>query len=244
MGKGFGAVATAVKDIENRKNSGGGSFTKRRYFVIKDGETAVVRFLEQGDDVRSGWFHKTKPTDKFKYGRFIPCRDQDPETSQRIGEDCPGCESNDKEVTKRKYRGVFNVIWRNAPVFETDEEGKVNWNKQIGNEDVVAVWEVGSELLDDLAYVDGKYKGLGSRDFEITRRGSGLDTKYSIGPADPDSGVVPMSKEDLALSDTKYDLNEIVEPPSYENWGTSGSAPTEVTLRSDTDASPFARRRG
>jgi hypothetical protein len=235
MARGFSAVATASADINARKNSSGGDFSRRRYFKIGDGETAVVRFLEQGSDVVSMWAHQ-KPNEI----PFIPCRDQDPETGEPIGEDCPGCEAG----YKKRFRGVINLIWRDAPVYETNEDGRLNFNKVVGREDAVVVWETGIEVFEDLQILDEDYNGLSSRDFKIRRKGERLNTKYSITPADPDGGAVAPSDEDLVLAENKFDLNEIVAPPSYEDWGqnrSSNSDKPKVTAVS-ADVSPFKRR--
>ena len=235
MAKGFGAVVTAKEDIERRRNSGGGSF--RRYFKLKDGESAVVRFLEEGEDVTSYWAHPVQLPDK-RYPTLIPCRDQDMETGERIGEDCPGCE----EGLKRRFRLVINVIWRDGPVFEKDEEtGTIDWDNPSRYEDHVAVWEVGSEVADDLQILESDYNGLKSRDFKIRRRGKKLDTKYSIVPADVDGGATPLSKSDKELDESKYDLNEITASPSYETWGKSNKKSEDEEPRSEVSA--FLKKR-
>ena len=214
MAKGFNSVATAAEDIRTRKNAGG-TFINRRYFRIKDGEEAVVRFLEQGEEVNSAWFHQTPPTDSRRYGDLVPCRDQDSETGERIGEDCPGCEKN----YKRKFRLIINLIWRNAPIFGETDDGKTDWNNTVGFEDTVAVWDCGSEVAEDLQMLENDYNGLSSTDFKIRRRGAKLDTKYSVVPADVNKLESPLSKNDLELNKNKYDINEIIAPPSYETWG-------------------------
>jgi hypothetical protein len=88
---------------------------------------------------------------------------------------------------------------------------------------------------------DFKYKGLGSRDFEITRQGEQFDTKYFIEPADVDAGPQPMSASDEKLALDKFDVTELVTPSSYESWGVSFNKPTEI--KTTQRESPFLRRR-
>lgn len=236
MAKGFSAVATASADISKRKSSGGSDYPRRRFFKINSGESAIVRFLEQGDDVVSMWAHQ-KPNE-FQY---IPCRDQDPETGETIGEDCPGCENG----YKKRFRGLINLIWRDAPVYEQDENGRLNFNKVVGREDAVVVWETGIEVFEDLQILDEDYNGLMSRDFKIRRKGEKLETKYTIVPANPDGGATPLSSDDEELADRKFDLNEITAPPSYEEWGKpKNTQEREKVSPVSADVSPFKRRRG
>jgi hypothetical protein len=172
---------------------------------------------------------------------YIPCRDQDPETGETIGEDCPGCENG----YKKRFRGLINLVWRDAPVYEQDENGKLNFNKVVGKEDAVVVWETGIEVFEDLQILDEDYNGLTSRDFKIRRKGSGLDTKYSIAPADPDGGATALSASDEELGANKMDLNEIISPPSYDDWGKNKSFSDRPKITAvSADVSPFKKRRG
>lgn len=245
MARGFKAVTAAAQDITERKNASGGDFIRRKYFRISDGESAIVRFLEEGEDVSSVWTHKTLPSGKFKYGRYVPCRNQDPETGEPNGEDCPGCEDENKEVRKKRFRGYINVLWYDAPVFFVDDEGKTNYNKVVGNENQVAIWETGIEVFEDLGILDEDWKGLTSRPFKVRRRGEKLDTKYSISPADPDGGAKELTNGEKELIAEKYDLNELTSPGSYETWGKFGSSDTEKESITavNADVSPFKNRK-
>lgn len=236
MAKGFKTITAVSKDIEARKNSGGGDFVRRKYLRLpNDGDTAQVRFLESGDEVQGGWYHQTNPDERFRYGRLIPCIDQDPETAERVGKDCPGCDDN----LKRKFQGVINLIWRDAPVYAEDDDGKPDYDNIVGYEDQVVLWQQGIVTFEELQIQDETY-GLDSRDFLIRRRGTKLNTKYSVNPVD--GGPKDLTKADKELAAGKYDLNEITEPPSYENWGKTGNNTTEEEVV-PVKESPFARAR-
>ncbi len=235
MPKGFSAVAAAASDINERKNSGGGDFERKKYLRLpNDGDRATVRFLESGDEVTSAWCH-IAPHPKIQWGIKIPCRDQDAETGERIGADCPGCEKGYKRV----FQGWINLIQRDAPVYETDENGKPDYNSIVGTEDQVLLWQSGINVFEDLQFQDETY-GLESREFIIRRRGTGKNTSYNIVAVD--GGPTKLSKADAALAEGKYDLNAIVTPPDYETWGKTREE-TESSEQAPVKESPFASKR-
>ena len=229
MARGFGAVTAAKADINERKNSGGGGV---RFLFLEPGGSAIVRFLEEGDEVNCAWVHAV-PVAGRKVPFKVPCRDQDDEGRRNLGVDCPGCEK-DYDL---KFRGVINLIWRDAPISEKDGDRWVT----VGHEDTVAVWDQGINVFEELQEKDIVYKGLTSRDFRIKRKGSGFDTTYSIEPADPDGGPQPMSEADKELAEDKFNLDEFVVPQSYESWGVRATSEKkeEVTPLKD---SPFRKR--
>jgi hypothetical protein len=228
MARGFGALGNAQQDIENRKNSGGGGV---RFFRIGSGETAVVRFLEEGDNVACGWVHLKKVPGR-SFPLQIPCIDQDDEGRRNLGRDCPGCE----QELDLKFRGKINLIHRDAPV--TEKEGD-RW-VTVGNEDAVVVWDASFEVLQDLQEKDFDYKGLKSRDFKVKRVGERFDTKYFISPADPDGGPQPMSDKDRELEDNKFDVVELTVPSDYDSWGVRMEERKEEVT--PARQSPFTRR--
>jgi hypothetical protein len=235
MPRGFSAVAAAAKDVNERKNSGG-NFEKRKYLRLPgDKDNATVRFLESGEEVNSAWVHVVDHP-KFRWGVKIPCIDQDAETGERVGKSCPGCENGDR----RMFQGWINLIWRDAPVYETDEDGKVNFDKVAGKEDQVVIWQSGIETFEELQIQDETY-GLDTRDFVVRRRGTGKNTSYSVLAVD--GGPTEMSKADKALAEEKYDLNEIVTPPDYETWGKFGKDKDEEEEQGPVRESPFAKAR-
>lgn len=238
MAKGFDKVEKAIKDIEARKNASG-DYQSKTYFRVSDKNPEVVRFF---GNLESAWVHILPPTKDKQWGEKVVCIDQD-ENLDPKGVDCPGCEKR----YRRSYRGVINVIWRNGPVYEKDENGrfvKDNLGKkiQIGEADQIAVWMFGSRVADSLAQINKKYKGIDSRDFEIIRSGEGKETKYSILPADVDGGPQPLSKEDEMLLSEAYDLSEFSLPPTYEDWGKAWTPPEKDDV-APSETSPFLRNR-
>lgn len=213
--RGFAAIEAAAEKI----SSYGGEFQSWLYFKLPDdGDTGIVRFLEQGDEVYSYWYHDFSHVDKQNgWKTKVPCLDQDDQ-----GVPCPGC----REDLPRKFQGLINVIWRDAPVFKRDDEDKLVRDKKknlivIDHKDQVAVWRGGIELFSkSLKRKDLTYKGLSTRDFEVTREGTSLDTTYSVEPADVDAGASDLSEEDATLAENKYDLEEIAGFVTEEEFET------------------------
>lgn len=241
MPKGFSGLRDAAADREARRAAGGTG--GQRYFKLADGEVAYVRFLEQGDDVRWAYVHTLPASGNSRFGKKVVCRDQN-EDGQRIGADCPGCEKG----LKRSEQGAINLIWRDAPVFQRDDNNKLvkdSNNKPLvsGHADQIAVWVSGPRVFDMLDSTDGDYRGLMSRDFKVTRKGTELNTNYVIAPANPDGGPSDMSVDDNSLAENKYDLAPFVEPQDLDSWGKDTFAAKEAVTEAPTTESPFARKR-
>lgn len=251
MPRGFKGVRQANAAIKARREAGGAFGPNALYFSLPDdGDTGIVRFLEENDDIAWCWVHEI-PVEGRQYGRDVPCLDQDDEDLA-----CPGCE---KEV-KRKFKGFINVIWFDAPVYKKDKEGKTvkdsTGDKVVtGTADQVAVWTSGPRLFEELDEINDAYRGLRSRRFKIKRKGVKLDTKYVIKPEDPDGGKQPFTDEEEDLEQKAYDLNEFMKIPTYEDFvkilsGGVGDFSTPNNGRSREDAvadakskNPFMRKR-
>jgi len=197
-----GGISDAAKDIKDRREAGqkGGS----RFFKIGDGESKVVRFLEEGNGIHWAWTHKMPPIGNQKWGDDVPCLDQKGDSTP-----CPGCE----EGLPKKFKGFINLIERDADKFAQDKDGKIDWSTVVGKEDALATWESGITVFEELDGLDADYKGLTTRDFKVSRKGKELNTRYTIRPLDPSE----MSAADRELAAKKADLSGKIKPPSYED---------------------------
>lgn len=222
MPRGFSGVRQASAEVEARRSAGSGP--SALWFRLADGEEAIVRFLEQDDDIAWCYMHDV-PQEGRNFGRDVTCCNQDSDSTP-----CPGCE----QELPRKFKGFINLIWENAPVFKRDKEGKLvkDNDKQpiiVGHKPQVAVWGSGIRVFEDLDEVNTDYRGLRSRRFRIKRKGERLNTKYSISPEHIDGGEKPFSKEEKELEKTKYNLSEFTKTPSYEAFtkemGQTGRTP-------------------
>lgn len=211
MAKGF-AAAKKVGEY-----TGGGGFQPRppgtTYFSLKDGQTAIVRFLSPAEEIEWARKWKLPPSRNFQYGEMVNCVDQ-----MEDGTPDPGYAAN----LKSGFRAYPVLIWRNAPVFQRGPDGKLvkdsNGAKQLtGYADQIAVWECSFEVYQNLQAKDEKYRGLPSRDLEIRRRGAKTDTEYLIEPADLDAGPQPLTPADQALISTSMiDVAPFVKVPTFE----------------------------
>ena len=214
-----------------RREAGGGDpsqFTND--FRLRDGQFAVVRFLEQGDDLTFSETHRVPIQGRSKrYFKSFICRNFEDD-----GTPCPACQHENPDVSKRITRGFVNMIWRDAPVYQRDEKKRLVKDPQgnlilVEREDQIALWPCSWTVFEQLKEKDSKYHGLMSRDWEIKRTGSSMDdTKYFIEPAVADGGPSPMTIADMSLAEGKYDLVALTTPLSFEAFASvlvNGSLP-------------------
>jgi hypothetical protein len=229
-----------------------GNFQPRNYlfFSLKNNlDTAVVRFI----GAESAYCHKIEVPGS-KYGEMIVSADQSgryPDASSS----CPLVQSG----AKRSLRGWILVIWRNAPVYKKGPDGKFlkdQYNNLVaeGTRDQVALWKGGLPLLEELDGADAAFKGLSSRDFRVTRKGTGLDTSWQIFPADPDGGPQPMTEADKEIAASAPDLKEFTIPMPIEKLeaiargdfsvlkGGDSAPGVTRTAEEAAKANPFARK--
>lgn len=203
-------------------------------FKIAGGTFAIVRFLEQGDDLTFADFHRLPVVGKSgrQWFKEFVCLDQLDD-----GTPCPACQHPTADYSKRTTRGVVNMIWREAPVWQRDEnkrmvKGPDGKYIMTGREDQIALWRCSWTVFELLKAKDQKWKGLMARDWEITRIGNSMnDTVYNIEPADPTGPATSMTIADTALAAQKYDLAAITTPMSYEGLA-------QVLNRGATPAGP------
>lgn len=252
MAKGFSFVK---KSGQERKARMGGSsvFAGKAVFKLpNDGDKGVVRFLpdEDGDFIYGARHHEV-PREGQPWGDLVPCIAQD-EDGNVTDDACPGCEND----LKMKDRFFALVLWKDAPVYKTDDKNKIVKDNLgdpvvIGNEDQIAVWPFGPQLAESLEEIDESYE-LGSREFRIKRKGEKLDTEYHIVPADVDGGKAKPGAADKKLIDkNEIDLSEFIAPPSYEdferrisgNFSGGGSSDADAPSKDAAKSNPFKRNK-
>jgi hypothetical protein len=170
--------------------------------------TAVIRPLEEGDDLTYALVHPVTIEGK-PYPVDIVCRDQD-----HSGEPCPGCEAGIKQAVK----GFLNVIWRDAPDFPLDKDtGKYNTKvdyESLPKSDKIAVISSGPTLFGRFDELDEDLEGLTNYEFQITREGLKLNTKYKVKKVKK----AALSAADKKLVEEKHDLSHYVRVPDYDEW--------------------------
>lgn len=208
--------------IAARRSSG--EYQRVDYFGLKDGESARVRILEQGEDLTWAISHRIK-TPGLQYPQDVLCLDQEDE-----GTPCPACMSDNREIKSRSTKGYANVLWRGteeseysrAPVYKRNDKGSPekgpNGQKIVtAFEDSVWLWKCSKTVFEQILSKDKAYKGVMSRDFLISRKGAGLDnTVYFIEPAVVDAGPEPMTVADQNLAQGKFDVVKLTTPGTFE----------------------------
>jgi hypothetical protein len=106
-------LANEAKARSDAYNSGDGL---QRSLVLKKGETAKGRFLEDGENVVYLYTHELPKKPGQNFGDRVLCLDQDDQ-----GVSCPGCEI---EGVSRTPRVVINFIRYDEPNLVRDAKGK------------------------------------------------------------------------------------------------------------------------
>lgn len=128
--------------------------------IAKDGEKAKVIFLYAGPESIDGWAcHRFGKPNGYTYILDCPRGPKDPL------EDCPACKAGEQIYTRLFVR-MLNVT--------TGE---------------VTVWDRASSFRKDLLGFMDYFNPLYSVVYEITRHGSGLDTKYQFQSLPGESGM-------------------------------------------------------
>lgn len=253
MPSGANAFEKHSNAITARRSSG--EYQRVDYFQLKNGESARVRFLEQGENLTWGLSHRIK-TPGLQYLQEVLCLDQEDE-----GTSCPACQSYNKEVRSRSTKGYVNIIWRGseeseysrAPVYKRNDKGGLekspNGQKIVtAYEDSVWLWKCSKTVFEQILQKDKAYKGLMSRDFLVSRKGASLDnTTYFIEPAVVDGGPESMSVADQNLAQSKFDIVKLTTPGTYEEMvqllssqNSAQSAPQGTFNREPTQENVFS----
>ncbi len=210
-------------DIVSARRSSG-EFQRIDYFGLKDGESARIRFLEQGENLTWATSHRVK-TPGLTFPQDVLCLDQDDD-----GTPCPACMDGNREVKSRSTKGYLNIIWRGteesdlsrAPIYKRNDKGSPekapNGQKIVtGFEDSVWLWKCSKTVFEQILAKDKAYKGLMSRDFLVSRKGAGLEnTTYFIEPAVVDGGPESMTVADQNLARGKFDVAKLTSPGTLE----------------------------
>lgn len=174
------------------------------YFNVADGQIAIVRFLEQGEDLAYASVHRV-PVANRQYPADYLCLDQNDD-----GTPCPFCLSEDKDVRGRRTQGYINLIWRGSEVFQQynvqiqqrniqvmqqgqqpsmlytlapvfkrgqngiPEKGPDKKKIVVGYGDGIFLWKCSNTVYQQLVQKDQVFHGLMSRDFTVRRIGSGM----------------------------------------------------------------------
>lgn len=201
MKTGLSAIENALKS----NNSGGGSSGRYlSYFILGDGESKVIRFLTDMDELAVAEFYEFVIDKNDKYQNFVVAPSFYADNPTWVGEDWV-----------RKYGGKSKAYGSNALEDPKPRERIVGLAVE---REEIPVEENGRRMLrtqDKLVQFDGKektydarnffivkqfktfwqplmayyqeYGTICDRDYKITRTGTGRDINYAIIPKAPDA---------------------------------------------------------
>jgi len=156
-------IAAAAKERSDQFASGSGFLNS---LVLKKGETAKGRFLEEGDGIWYLYTHELPKKPGQSFGDRVLCLDQEDE-----GKECPGCSL---EGVSRTARVVINFLRYDEPKLRRDAQGKAVKDAQgnyvfDGVEPQVVVWNAPQSVGGRLAFLESQRGGLSNHVCTIHR---------------------------------------------------------------------------
>jgi hypothetical protein len=222
-GRTLGNVDANIKKSAKKYKSAG-------WVKVPDGESAVVRVIDVGNDFRDGFVHPVEFDRKGgkSFTRDVMCLDQDDD-----GTPCPGC----RDDLDRRYKFWCRVIEREAA--KENDSGKT-----IGYEDEVKILSSGKRLVGALNKKHKK-RDLSLRDIEIEREGTGWDTDYTVEWVDEEDN--PMTEADLKLiEESEVDLDRYTTVPDFDDFyelpDRDNDDDADVGEKSKRRGSPFGEK--
>lgn len=155
--KGYEVVKEEKKRQEEQKEN----MSKRlfKFFLSGEGAEATVRFLTEEPVTYNEHTIKKTVNGKERYDSVVCTQDSK----------CPYCDDGNKSSFKGAY-----LIWDYTPFEVKDDSGK---KKKVNGS--LKLYTAGTRVLSQLDRLSSRY-GLVSRDYEISRSGSGTSTTYMI----------------------------------------------------------------
>lgn len=196
---GLSAMQTALDDAEAKAEAArsGGSFgPSLNYFSWKDGDKKILRFL--ADDMLIEDVYDFIMDNQGKMKTFMVDPD-DPHRLQRYMSPSPGIGWKQDFKTRQLVEPKTRKIGACVAVLRTEvvRDGKTVIEDEVYDKTIddvtyqMRTFGVVNQSLPNFWHPMAKgfarrYGTICDRDYEITRDGNGIDTKYSIIPLDPD----------------------------------------------------------
>jgi hypothetical protein len=172
--KGLEAVQESIDRSNNRPQRG----SKKNFFKWENGESKYIRFLTEGDEIILTYFHEMILAHDGSKRSFV-CR-------QEVDSPCELCDRGEK----RRELGLGVAVAREEGKDENGKDSIVDVTMEVEVED-----ENGNKSLKTVPWVGilqqaprnfwsafwaiyDKSGTLKSRDYEVTRRGGGMETQY------------------------------------------------------------------
>lgn len=182
----------AARQEKKRQEEVRESMNKRlfRFFLTGDGAEAKVRFLTEEPINFNEHTVKTYKSGKERYDNVLCCDD----------ESCSLC----KEGDKPSFKGAY-LIWDYSTYESKDKNGK---KKKVNGS--LKLYVAGTRVLSQLDRLSNRY-GLTSRDYEISRTGTGTDTSYMIERTDEITKLTKAQITNMLPEKLKEDFDGTME---------------------------------
>lgn len=182
----------AARQEKKRQEEVRESMNKRlfRFFLMGDGAEAKVRFLTEEPINFNEHTVKTYKSGKERYDNVLCCDD----------ESCSLC----KEGDKPSFKGAY-LIWDYSTYESKDKNGK---KKKVNGS--LKLYVAGTRVLSQLDRLSNRY-GLTSRDYEISRTGTGTDTSYMIERTDEITKLTKAQITNMLPEKLKEDFDGTME---------------------------------
>jgi hypothetical protein len=206
---GLNQIKNKVNETQNFSNE-----NRIRRLVIQDGETAILRFLTDGDGVVLAYLHELEEM-SVKGKKYVRkyC------TKDTLGT-CEYCTGGDKpKGFMYLWAYVYSILHaKQNPALDVDENAKRWQPLKVGSQTfykeevdapLIFMTKVGRKNVyrNMITNYWSEYNNtLCDRDYKWSRVGAGLDTTYALTPKDP----TKMSKEVAAI-----DVSSLIPLPDY-----------------------------
>lgn len=182
----------AAREEKKRQEEVRENMNKRlfRFFLTGDGAEARIRFLTEEPINFNEHTIKVNRGGKERYDNVLCCGD----------DGCPYCENGDRP----SFKGAF-LIWDYSTFEAKDKNGK---KKKVKGS--LKLYIAGTRVLSQLDRLSSRY-GLTSRDYEISRTGTGTDTSYMFERTDEVSKLTKAQITNMLPDKLREDFDGTME---------------------------------
>ena len=187
-------------DAATKRSSG--NFSGSRFLHWEDGESKLIRFLTDTDDIVTVYLHEMVKGHNDKNYTLV-CR-------KEFDKDCELCATE----AKRREKSYGIAVERE----EVREDGTLKGYRDVktdSGEPSVQVIAMGHKNFWSKFHVAAERFGtLCDRDYDVLRRGKSMDTDYHAFPLDP----LPIENFDKKYEEFKPDVEKMLERMASDEW--------------------------
>lgn len=196
-------------------DAGGGSSQYQRALMMRNGETARVRFLEEGEGVWAVYCHDLPLKPGQQYADKILCPDQplsDAEAMTYADGSRPCFVCNELDRAPKRTRVLINMVRHDEPKLQRDEKGaalKGPDGKPVFNgvEPALLIWETSQQVGGRLAYLESIHGPLTKHIMSIHKTGD-KNNMWMVDIVEPNA---PVSQLEADLNANKIDPPKAIQ---------------------------------